>query len=55
MAMSTPTPQAARRLPALHPDVAQTLTIVAMCKLVLGSLSFDLYNYVAELFDSLLA
>jgi hypothetical protein len=28
----------------VHPDVAKTLTVVALCKPVLGSISFDLYN-----------
>jgi hypothetical protein len=47
-AMSTPKPQAARRLLAVHPDVARTLTIVALCKPVLESIPFDLYNYITE-------
>jgi hypothetical protein len=48
MAMTTPTTQAARRLPAVYPYVAKTLTIVALCKSVLGSVNFDLYNYFTE-------
>jgi hypothetical protein len=48
MAMATLTPQAARSLPAVHPDVAKTLTIVALCKPFLESINFDLYNYVTE-------
>jgi hypothetical protein len=43
MAMSTIPPQAARRLLSVHPDVAKTLTMVALFKLVLGSISLDLY------------
>jgi hypothetical protein len=48
VAMNTPTPQAAKRLPAVHPDVAKTLTTVALYKPFSGSISFDLYNYVTE-------
>jgi hypothetical protein len=48
MAMSTPTPQAASRLPAIHQDVAKTLIIVSLCKPVLVALSFDYYNYVQK-------
>jgi hypothetical protein len=48
MAMTNPTSQASRRLPSLHPDVAKTLTTVAFYKTVLGSISFDLYNYVTK-------
>jgi hypothetical protein len=49
MAMSTPTSQAAKRLPAVHPDAAKTLTTIALCKPVLGSLSFNLYDCVVNL------
>jgi hypothetical protein len=45
MVVFTPTPQAARRHPAVRPDVAKTLTIVAQCKFVLGYISFDLCNW----------
>jgi hypothetical protein len=48
MAMFTPTLQAAKRLPAAHPDMAKTLIIVALCKPVLGSISVDLYDCVTE-------
>jgi hypothetical protein len=30
MTMTTPTSQAARKLPIVHPDVAKTLTIIAL-------------------------
>jgi hypothetical protein len=43
-----PYTQAARRLPALHTDVARMLTIVALCKPILEFIIFDLYNYVME-------
>jgi hypothetical protein len=42
MAMSTPTPQ------AVLPVVTKTLAIAALLMPVLGSISFDLYNYVTE-------
>jgi hypothetical protein len=32
MAMSISTPQAAKRLPIVRPDVAKTLAVVALCK-----------------------
>jgi hypothetical protein len=48
MAMTTLTPQAARRLPAVHPDVAITLTVVTLCKPVLGSVSFDLCDCITK-------
>jgi hypothetical protein len=51
MAVTTPIPQAARRLPAVHPDVTKTLTIVALCKPVLRFTIFDLYKYVTECFQ----
>jgi hypothetical protein len=35
-----------RWLLAVHSDMAQTLTIVALCKLILESVSFDIYNYI---------
>jgi hypothetical protein len=41
MAMATPILLTARRLPAVGPDVAKTLTTVALCRPVLGSISFD--------------
>jgi hypothetical protein len=43
-----PYTQAARRLPAVHPDVAKMPTVVALYKAFLGFISFDLYNYVME-------
>jgi hypothetical protein len=46
--MTSPIPQAARRLPAVHPDMTKMLTIIALYKPILGSISFDLYNYVTE-------
>jgi hypothetical protein len=48
MAVPTPTPKAARTLPAVYPNVTRTLIIVALYKPVLGSVSFDLYNYAIE-------
>jgi hypothetical protein len=30
VAVTTPTPQAARRLPAVHPDMTKTVAIVAL-------------------------
>lgn len=48
MLMATLTSQAVRRLPAVHSDVARMLKIVAFCKTILRSLSFDLNNYVTE-------
>jgi hypothetical protein len=46
--MTTSTPQAARRLPAVHPDVAKMLTALVLFKPVLGSINVVLYNYVIE-------
>jgi hypothetical protein len=48
VAMTTPTPQAAKRLPAVRLDVAKTLTTVEFCQPVLGTINLDLYNYVAK-------
>jgi hypothetical protein len=45
MAVNTLAPQAARRLPAVHPDMAKALTIVALCQPVLGSINLDLNNH----------
>jgi hypothetical protein len=39
MAMTTPTSQAVRRMPAAHPDVAKMLTVVALCKPFLESIT----------------
>jgi hypothetical protein len=49
MAITTPIPQAARRLPTAHPVMAKMLTITALYKLILGSIIIDLYNYVTVL------
>jgi hypothetical protein len=48
MAMTTGIPQAVKRLPAMQPDVTKMKTVVALCQAVLGSISFNLYNYVIE-------
>jgi hypothetical protein len=47
-AISTLTTQARRTLPAVHPDVAKTLITADLCKPVLGSVSFVLYNYITD-------
>jgi hypothetical protein len=44
VAMTTHTPQEARKLLAVHSDIAKTLTVVALCKPIFGYISFDLYN-----------
>jgi hypothetical protein len=43
-----PPPQLASRLSAVHPHMAKTLTIVALCKPVLGSVSLDSYKNVTD-------
>jgi hypothetical protein len=43
VAVSSPTSQAARRLPTMHPDVSKMLIIAASCKPVLGTIKLGLY------------
>jgi hypothetical protein len=44
MATSIPTPQAASRSPAVHPDMAKMLTVVTFLDLQV----WIIYNYVTE-------
>jgi hypothetical protein len=48
VAVTTPAPQAACRLPAVHPDVVKTLIIVALDQTIFRLISLYFDNHVAE-------
>jgi hypothetical protein len=46
--MAAITPQAARRLLAIYPDVAKFLAVIALCKGTLGFVCLNFYSDVSE-------
>jgi hypothetical protein len=55
LAVTTPVPQAARRLPPVHPDMTKTLTIVALSDLQTSTFMTILQSGVKLIPDSFLA
>jgi hypothetical protein len=51
MAVTTPAPQAAGRLPGVDSDVGKALALVALGQTTFRPISFYLDNYVAEVLE----
>jgi hypothetical protein len=49
MALTTPAPQAARRLPAVDPNVAKALAVVALGLTTFTLISLHIDNYIAKI------